>query len=113
MVLKVTIKGGTFVYAQRSPLTNPTREEAAIPITIAEIGSIPILRERDIMATHNPKFAATDKSMPAVNMTRVWPMAIIPRIDALKKIELRLLGLMNIPFVRIVAITTSMSNVTK
>src|SRR3954465_4537467 len=78
-VPSVTMNGGIDRPTTRPPLTRPTIIHVAIPSRIASRGGTPELTA-SLVITIEPSAIAVpqDRSMPAVRMISVWPMASVP-----------------------------------
>ena len=73
---KVTMNGGRLSRVTKVPLRNPAKTPQAIPISRASTPGTPLLAARLAMTNEDKMaIAPTDRSMPAVRMTSVWPIA--------------------------------------
>jgi hypothetical protein len=82
-VARVATKGGTFLDTTKKALTHPT------PTPIRRARTTAASRELSFppltcaaMIIDIPMTPPTERSMPAVRRTNVWPMATMPRIAA-------------------------------
>ena len=75
-VPSVTMNGGSRSRDQAAPLTTPNAAHAASPIRIASTGGT-LDETASLVITIVPKAitAPFDRSIPAVRMISVWPMA--------------------------------------
>ena len=79
MTPSVATKGGTFILEIVTPLMRPASAPVAIPPAMpAGIGSPQLLISTPIMTADRVITVPTDKSMPAVMMTKVAPRPRIP-----------------------------------
>ncbi len=97
MVPMVTMKGGTLVRATRTPLTSP----AAMPVrtasrTVSAAGhwAWPVL---DSTVSTIAMIPPTDRSIPPVRMTSIWPRATMPTTEARSPMLIRFPELRNSP----------------
>ena len=78
-VPSVTIKGGSFTSATNEPLSKPKSVVTAKPIRMAMTGGTPYSTARLAINTDpNAITMPLDRSMPAVRIMMVWPMASVP-----------------------------------
>ena len=78
-VPSVTMNGGSARPTTSPPLTKPTSMQVAMPSRIASTGGTPE-STASLVITIEPSAIAVphDRSMPAVRMISVWPMASVP-----------------------------------
>ena len=79
-VPSVTMNGGSAIRVTSRPLTKPERaRRPAMPSRIASSGGTP-LSTAILVITMQPNAITVphDRSMPAVRMISVWPMASVP-----------------------------------
>src|SRR3954451_16575164 len=78
-VPSVTMNAGSLIPVTRAPFSRPKATQAAIPRTIARIGLTPLSTASFVITTEPSAMPAPfDRSMPAVRMTSVWPIASVP-----------------------------------
>ncbi len=78
-VPSVTMKGGSFSRVTSRPLTAPAAVPTTIPIRIATGPGIPLSAlSLALSSIARMEIAPTDRSMPAVRMISVWPIARAP-----------------------------------
>ena len=78
-VPSVTMKGGSLTCVTSSPLTRPNSVVTPTPHSTARAGGMPS-SVANLVITMPPSAITMphDRSMPAVRMTSVWPMAMTP-----------------------------------
>ena len=78
-VPSVTMNGGIASPTTSPPLTNPTIMHVAMPSRIASTGGTPESTASLVMTIEPSAIAVPhDRSMPAVRMISVWPIASVP-----------------------------------
>ena len=79
MVPSVTMKEGSLARVMSRPLSKPNRQVTAMPASMARAGCTP-LSTASLVTTMEPRAMTMpqDRSIPAVRMMRVWPMASTP-----------------------------------
>ncbi len=79
IVPSVTINAGNLTEVTRAPLMKPISTVTAMPHSTARYGFMP-RSTANLVITTEPRAMAMpqDRSMPAVRMIRVWPMAMMP-----------------------------------
>ena len=95
-VPRVTMNGGRLRPTTRPPLTKPTIMQVATPSRIAISGGTPE-STASLVITIDPSAIAVphDRSMPAVRMISVWPMASVPTTITCWMISEKFLGSRN------------------
>ena len=76
---KVTMKAATRPLVMMKPFTKPARPPARMAATMAR-GSGREASARPKMIPVAPESEPTDRSMPPIRITKVWPIATIPVI---------------------------------
>ena len=78
-VPRVTMNGGSPIHVTRPPLAKPKATQASRPRAIARTGGTSLSTAIFVMTTEPKAMTAPhERSMPAVRMMIVWPMAIVP-----------------------------------
>src|SRR3954464_3850292 len=78
-VPRVTMNAGSRAIVTRVPFSAPNAAHTPMPMRIASgHGTPPLTASRVITIVPNAITAPLDRSMPAVRMTTVWPMASVP-----------------------------------
>ena len=89
---RVATKGCSFILATRIPFTSPRPKPMAAPARTAAKGFSPMTRKLPTLTITIASVEPTVKSIPAVMMTRVMPIARRPLITDWSRISSRLDG---------------------
>ncbi len=96
-VPSVTINGGNLIRVTKNPFSAPAQIPPMQPITMAIGAGMPMVTAScPIMTDIRTMIAPTERSIPAVRITRLWAAARIPMIDTCCMISDRLNGEKNL-----------------